>query len=176
MRAAPSERWAEKKKKSFLSFVTQAVIDVQRFGSQKWLPFNVTPILLCWLLYCGAEYAAAGLSEWRVFEEQMQTGSDSPRGWPSSGSAVPPLPSRNCHLGDLKSPPIDRTKSSNLIVKKADLTKLLSNWFKHESILHYVCLFSSLFQGSNSSKDRLRTVFHLRNCTDLARCGSHSCN
>lgn len=38
--------------------------------------------------------------------------------------------------------PVDRTKSSNLIVKKADLTKLLSNWFKHQSILHYVCLFS----------------------------------
>lgn len=37
--------------------------------------------------------------------------------------------------------PIDCTKSSNLIVKKADLTKLLSNWFKHQSILHYVSFF-----------------------------------
>lgn len=69
--------------------------------------------------------------------------------------------------------PIDCTKSSNLIVKKADLTKLLSNWFKHQSILHYVSFFS---QGCNSSKDRLRSVFLLWNRTNPARCGSHSCN
>lgn len=51
--------------------------------------------------------------------------------------------------------PIDCTKSSNLIVKKADLTKLLSNWFKHQSILHYVWLSFFSCQGwGNFSKDR----------------------
>lgn len=55
--------------------------------------------------------------------------------------------------------PIDRTKSSNLIVKKADLTKLLSNWFKHQSILHYACLFSFLFRDTTLPRTGWGTSF-----------------
>lgn len=90
----------------------------------------VTPRCIYLVLAIAALYCPY---EWSVCEQRMQalillTG----------GQALALCSSVTVILEIWNPSLIDSTKSSNLIVKKADLTKLLSNWFKHQSILHYV--------------------------------------